>query len=203
MNKESLVYWLVHDANLFENHPELIHSTKVVSSKLDQRKISFGQNSVSSKWPDDVIIYIDGSSPVDYMLCNKRINLISERAKLVIENIADKDIEYLPVQILQADGQIYNKMRYWAINILTVINAIDWQNTRWSTPRPPNQNDPLAVLKVILPCLNANIIGNANIFHIEIGGKIRSSTFISLLIKQELEKSGCIIGMEFEPIETI
>lgn len=202
MKSEPLVYWLVYNANFLDDHPEYICSKKVTSTEFDSSLLSFGRGSLLPIWPNDVEIFITGNQPVDYLLSDVHIDLVSDRVKMIFEEKANDDIELLPVNVMYDDGKPYDKMKYWAINILTIVDALDWENTRWSTPKPPNRNDPLVYMNIIKPSIYAMKIGDANIFRLEVAGKIKAQKFVSLKIKKELERLGFTVGMQFTPIKT-
>lgn len=202
MKKEYLAYWLVADGDIVEDHPEFISVTKSENLDFDYGQLAFGRSRLSNTWPDHFKIFISGNEPVDFLYCSPYVNAVSDRVKRIISTIAKNDVEFLPVQVVYENGNPYTQLEYWVLNILTVVDALYWQNTKWTTPTPPGLTDPLAHSKILQPCLYANKIKNANLFRLEVAGKITGSRFVSLLIKRELEKSGNTVGIEFAPVMT-
>ncbi|GEM_PF-3186969 len=59
MGKQYLVYWVIHDGDLFENHPELICATQTnITPNFDQKQLVFGQGKISKSWPEDVSVLV-------------------------------------------------------------------------------------------------------------------------------------------------
>lgn len=199
----NLVYWLVHDGELFEKHRELILPTRVDRPEFDEKQLTFGRGSIRNIWPEDVKIFVIGSQSVDLLLCTPHINIVSDRAREVIQNLAPDDVEFLPVKVFGQNGKEYNQMAYWAIYVLRVVDPLDWVHTKWTTPFSPSKDDPSAYMKIIKPCFFADKIRDINFFRLEVGGKIRGSMYISSVLADAVTTSGCSVGMEFTPIKTI
>jgi hypothetical protein len=202
MENDYLVYCLVNDSYIFDDNPDLISIPKVVKPEFDQKLFSYGKGRLATIWPKNITFYINGNQPVDLLLCTPHIEIVSDRAKNVIEGISQDDIEFLPVNIQYISGEPYKKMRYWAINVLTIIDALDWENSKWTKTPTPNMNDPMAYMALTVPSMNTNKIINHKFFRIIIGEKIIGRKYLSLVMKKELEKSGFTIGMQFTPIKT-
>lgn len=202
MKKEYLAYWLVADGDFVEDHPEFISVTKTEKPDFDYGQLAFGRERLGNTWPDHFKVSVAGKLPVDFLYCSPYVNAVSERVKQIISPIAAQDVEFLPIQVEHENGNAYTQMDYWVLNILPVVDALYWQNTKWTTPTPPGLTDPLAHTKILQPCLYANKIKNTNLFRLEVAGKITGSRFISLAIKRELEKSGNTVGIEFAPVMT-
>lgn len=204
MGKQYLVYWVIHDGDLFENHPELICATQTnITPNFDQKQLVFGQGKISKSWPEDVSVLVSGTEPVDFLLCTPYIEIVSSRAKDVIEDLANDEVEFLPVEVFFEDGKPYMSMKYWAINILLTLDALDWEQTIWTDPSPPRRDDPLAALSIIKPCLFAKNIENHHFFRIRVASRVDSPKYISRELKQRLENKKFVLGMEFGPIKAI
>ncbi|HNS38492.1 MAG TPA: hypothetical protein PKM01_11970, partial [Anaerolineaceae bacterium] len=204
MGKQYLVYWVIHDGDLFENHPELICATQTnITPNFDQKQLVFGQGKISKSWPEDVSVLVSGTEPVDFLLCTPYIEIVSNRAKDVIEDLANDEVEFLPVEVFFEDGKPYMPMKYWAINILLTLDALDWEQTIWTDPSPPRRDNPLAALSIIKPCLLAKNIENHHFFRIRVASRVDSPKYISRELKQRLENKKFVLGMEFGPIKAI
>jgi hypothetical protein len=203
MIDNALVFWLIHDGYIHDDNPELIYVPKVVHPNFNEDLLSNGEGRLQSVWPRDISFYITGDQPVDLLLCTPRIDLISNRAKEVVERINREDVEFLPVQVCNTNGKPFLKMSYWVINVLSVVDALDWNNSRWTKTSPPSRDAPMVYMDLIKPCIYANKIQSMDFFQIIVADKKSYEKYISKRLKKELQKSGCTIGMEFTPIKTI
>lgn len=203
MEKKYNAYWLLNDFNLLEDRLELIRVAKPeISTNFNEFLLNSGNTRMIDIWPKDVYIPIQGYIPVDLLICTPYIEAVSDAAKWVITKMAQEEIEFLPIRVYDENGNPYTKTNYWVINILTVIDAIDWVNTRWFSKTPPRKDDPNAQMDIIKPCLiNSKIIGH-NIFLIKVAEKVNRSIYLSYSLMNELTKEGCAVGMEFSPIKT-
>jgi hypothetical protein len=202
MKREYPAYWLVADGDIVEDHPEFISVTKTEIPNFDYGQLAFGRDRLANTWPDHFKVFVSGNEPVDFLYCSPYVNAVSDQVREIISPIAAHDVEFLPIQVVHENGIAYTQMVYWVLNILTVVNALYWPNTKWTTSTPPDLTDSMAHAKILQPCLYANKIKNANLFRLEVAGKITGSRFISLAIKRELEKSGNTVGIEFAPVMT-
>lgn len=203
--KNCKAYHLLHDAYYDETYTEAIIVPKNGTrySHFDERLISFGRGSLKTLWPSDLTVSVTGKKPVDYLFCSAYIDAVSERVRNVIQKIAPLDVEFFPLDVFFEDGRPFSTMKYWAIYVLPIVDALDWANTIWSTENTPARNDPTAFLSIIKPRLIESRIIDKNIFRIEVASKITSGTYISHLVKTSLIKAGCTIGMDFGQIKTI
>jgi hypothetical protein len=203
MKKIHLAYWIVNEFSLFEDHPELIFSNRtVINPEFDQKKLMFERNSLFHVWPHDVRVYVAGNEPVDLLLCTAYMEIVSERAKRIIEELARAEVEFLPISVYQDDGNPYAPMNYWVLHVMTFLDALDWENTMWTKPPPPDKNRLPASIGIIKPCLKTQVIENHHIYGLEVAGKIRSGKYVSPTLKDALTKSGCSIGIVFSPVKT-
>ncbi|NTV36683.1 MAG: hypothetical protein HGA53_06990 [Anaerolineaceae bacterium] len=204
MKKDYLVYWVVHDGNLFEDYPELICATKTdIDPNFDQKQLVFGRGRIGQGWPEDVLVFVSGTKPVDLLLCTPYLEIVSERAMKIIKELAPDEVEFLPVRVFHEDGKPYVAMKYWGINVLSILDALDWEHTTWTEPIPPNKDDPLAALSIIKPCLFADKVENHHFFRLIVTSRVYSSKYVSRELKRRLEKEKYVVGIEFGPIKTI
>ncbi|MEL7590045.1 MAG: DUF1629 domain-containing protein [Anaerolineaceae bacterium] len=203
--KINKVYKLLHDAYVYDSYPGafLVPKNGIKYSRFDEKLISFGRGSLKNLWPQDMTVNITGITPVDYLFCSVNIDAVSDHARTVIEKISPLDVEFFPLDVIDEDGMPIIKTKYWVINVLTIIDALDWDNTKWTTGKPPTKKDPTAFLSIIKPCLIESKINGRNIFRIEVANQTTSGKFISHFLRKSLEKEGCTIGMDFGQIKTI
>jgi len=203
MNKTK-VYKLIHDAYVDDEYHDAILVPKKGTkfSNFDEKLISFGRGSLKALWPQDLTVNVTGTQPVDFMFCTAYIEAVSERAKMVIETLSPLDVEFYPLDVFSEDGKPFNSMKYWAIYIMTILDALDWENTMWKETIPPARNDPKAFMSFIRPCLIESKIKDTNIFRIEVAGETTSGKFVSNKLRTALKKEGCAIGMDFGQVKT-
>lgn len=203
-NHESKVYWVVHDGNFLNAHPEYILEEKVIiNPSFNDKRLNFDRGSIMKDWPDGVSIYVSGSKPVDLLLCSPYIDIVSDRARQIFQELAPGEIEFLPVQVYQTNGRPFEAMQYWAIHVLTVLDALAWDETVWVTPVPPQRDDPTAFMSIIKPVFYENKLGNHKVFRFEVNGQVRSGWYVTKDVKEALVKEKCFIGIEFYPVKTI
>lgn len=204
MKNDHKVYWIINNSYLFENHPEYIRSSKiVVGENFDEKRLCFDRGPIGSDWPGSVQVLVNGTEPVDLLLCSPYIEIVSDRVRIIIQELSPEEVEFLPVNVFQTNGQAYKAMKYWAINILTILDVLSWDDTVWVGPTPPQKDDPMAVLAIIKPRFFDIGIRDHHIFRYEVNGKIRPGWYISIELMRRLRKQKCTIGFEFGPILTV
>lgn len=203
MKKEYLVYDIVPNSYMFEDHPEFISRIKTeINPEFDQFKVSFGRKRILEDWPKNVTVYFSGWRNSDYGYCTPYIQIVSDRAKRIIEEVAEDQVEFLPVKSVFEDPKADQSMKFWAINVINIVDALDWDSTVWSKSPPPSREDPDAYSWIIKPCFYSNKIINQHIFRYEVNGNVKSSFYVSNELRQRLIKAKCFIGIEFAPVKT-
>lgn len=204
MKKEYLVYHIVLNSYMFEDHPEFLFALKTeIDPNFNVYQLSFGRGKLIQDWPENVTVYFSGWRCADYQICPSLIEIVSDRTKKVIEEVAEDQVEFLPVKSVFEDPKADQSMKFWAINVINIVDALDWDSTVWSKNPRPSREDPDAYSWIIKPRFYANKIENQHIFRYEIAGKVDSSIFVSNELRQRLIKAKCFIGIEFAPVKTI
>lgn len=155
---------------------------------------------LQNKWVDDFTIYTQGTIPVDYFLAGGFYDVVSDPVRRTVQAMIEKErVEFLPVRVVSVATNEEIE-RYWAINVIENIDALDWEKTIWTTPKVP-YDDNQAYSKIIRPVLKFELTKNVNIFHLSVEGRIKSGIYISWQLKKALEDANSILGMEFTPIK--
>ncbi|MBI9050052.1 MAG: hypothetical protein JEZ00_11570 [Anaerolineaceae bacterium] len=198
--KKNNIYSLLNDVNLYDNKPELITANNIqISNTFEPSKLLSEQRRLNKDWVDDATIWVNGHIPVDYLTCSNYIEVLSSKAKDIIEEFAKDEVEFLPITVklvLKSDIQY----RYWVIHVLNYIEPLDWENTIWSK-KPDSKKDSLAYLSIIKPVFYSDNVENSNFFKINIVGKTRHSIYLSEIIKTKLIREKCNLGMDFGKIK--
>lgn len=202
--KKTYYFHLLVDGNIIENHPELIIAkTKDLGLGFDEKLLEYSQTSLLSVWPDNISVFITGTEPMDLVLCTPWMEMVSERAKNIMERYPLDQVEFLPITVYDEEGKEFSKMKYWVLHVYKIIaDALDWETTKWLDPSPPSKDDPWARGKIIIPSFFIEKVRNEDLFRCEVAGKVNSSLYISAGLKRALTKEGSTIGMDFSPART-
>lgn len=200
-NKSS-VYRLLLNSYFNDDNPSSINDREFDDRGFDTNLLLSG-NQVKNNWPRNFIVYVEGVKPVDYMLINGPLQIISDRVKEIIQ-LVDENIcvEFLPVIMANWKTKDILDIKYWTINILEKLDILDWENTYWTTNEIP-YDDPNALSKIIKPALKGDKVKNKHIFSILVNNKTNWHIFVSDVLKDQLEKKHATLGMEFTPIKVV
>lgn len=200
MREKPLVYRLIFNGNLFDDNPSLISELRLEDCGFNGQLMSCG-HSLRNQWPSAFAVYVRGTEPVDYFLCGTYYEVVSENFAKVANSLGGTSgVEFLPIKVFQEDKKEI-PYKYSVMNITQTLDALDWEHTLWVNKKIP-YDDPTAVLNIIKPTFKAESIHGVNIFQISVNGKIRTGTYVSVLLKQNLERAGATLGLEFMPIKT-
>ena len=199
MKGNPLVYRLIFDGNLFDDNPSLISEFRMEDCGFDGQLMSCGRF-LCNEWPSEFAVFVRGTEPVDYFLCGAHYQVVSENFVKVICSLGDmSEVEFLPIKVFQEDKKEI-PCKYSVMNVTNTLDALDWEQTCWINKKIP-YNDPNAVLNIIKPAFKAEVVNGVNIFQISVKEKIRTGTYISALLKRNLERTGATLGLEFMPIK--
>jgi hypothetical protein len=202
--KEILCFWLIPSESDNPDNLEFVISGKCkFNIDFDENLMVYSQEPLISRWPENVTINVDGSVPVDFLVITPSLSVVSDRVKVMIEQIAGGEVEFLPIKIHIVGCNPITELMYWAIHILNVVDALNWEHTRWTVTPPPMRNDPMATLRIIKPCFRLNKIQSINIFRFEVSNIIKPSIYISKKLKEALENESYTVGMNFTPVKTV
>jgi hypothetical protein len=132
-------------------------------------------------------------------MCGAEYYVISDSAMKIIKSCAESSVEFLPVKIVSLDikaplGQ------YWIMNTLNNIDALNWEQTIWSTSEVPYGDEWASFIK---PAFNLAQIKNQHIFLLRVGKHIRSGIYVSETLRYNLNRNKAVLGMDFMPIKVV
>jgi len=204
MDKTS-VYELIQNFNLLTDKKELLNAeTKELDLGFDERLLTFGRTSLQNSWPKNVPVYVTGTEPIDLIMCSPWMDLISERAKSIVEGFPLIDVEFLPVDTYDEFGNKYTRMNYWVLHVYNVIeDGLDWESTVWTKSTPPRKGENLLHVGIIKPALYLEKVQNQHLFRVEGFRGVYPGLYISSGLRRALRKEKCALGMDFTPIRTV
>ncbi|HXF86679.1 MAG TPA: DUF1629 domain-containing protein [Anaerolineales bacterium] len=201
MTKRALIYKLLHDAELFEKKPLLITTTRREGKGFDNNLLNKGI-SVKDIWPSSFTVFVSGTQPVDYLSCGLNLEALSLPAKQVIEaTVGPGSVEFLPVSIVNEDAQEPIR-QYWILNVLSHIDALDWEHTMWIPDEIP-YNKPDAHLDFIKPAFKLQAVESQHMFLLRVRERINAAIYISAALRKNLERAHAVLGMDFMPIKVV
>ncbi len=194
-------YHLVFAGTLFDDDPSLLVASRVEKHDFDETLLEKG-TSVIGQWPHDLTVFARGSRPVDYFIAGPYFVVVSENFVKAVDSVGgERDVEFLPVRVVLENGNEARE-RYWVVNVMRVLDALDWAHSVWSTTEV-RRDDPDAFLYLIKPAFRATAIRNAVLFQVRIGSMVSPGIYISGLLKRTLESTNAALGLEFQPIKVI
>jgi hypothetical protein len=148
-------------------------------------------------WPEGVTFFVQGEHLEDYLLSVlDGWILVSERVRRIVDDCAAGDVQLLPVRVTHKETQV-NFGPYWLLNVIRLIEALDWDHTRWFHPEKKYE-DEHPVLDIAKVALNLRALQGVDIFRLKVKDASRG-VFISQRLKERLERAGAI-GFKFIPV---
>ncbi len=148
-------------------------------------------------WPEGVTFFVQGEHVEDYLFSTLHgWLLISERARGALEECAATEVQFLPVRVIHKKKQV-EIGPYWLLNVLRLIEALDWNRTRWLHPERKHE-DEHPVLDIVKVALNLSVLKGVNIFRLKVKDTTRG-VYISQELKECLEHAG-VSGFKFIPV---
>lgn len=193
---ETKIYHLMMNGNLWDDAPDLLFEVSHDDREFDYFSLCKGK-SVSKNWPSDFVINVTGKTLVDFFYCGAYYTVISDKAKEIFEQFS-QSVEFLPIHLKHEDTQKIMP-NYWVLNILEVLEVLDWENTYWIEKIIP-YNEPDAYSRIIKPALIGKLI-NKDVFHINVGGKVTRTVFVSNNLRRMLINVNTRMGMSFGPVK--
>lgn len=150
-------------------------------------------------WPEGITIsFTRGEHAEDFMLGGLHWLLVSERVRQVFAQHQIEGTQFLPVRVIhQKTGKEVG--RYWALNVVQEIEALDWTHTLWTTS-DPKEIEEWAAVHILRPALIWEKVQGNDVFRLRIQGEGDVSVFISARLKQWLEEAEATSGFSFFPI---
>lgn len=189
-------FWLLHNHNLGKNQ-ELMRCIDINLNNFNMSLLRYSRDELIDIWPSNFTASFSGSLELDYFTVDKYLDIVTTAVKNEIEKFTKNDVEFLPIKIHWIDDLPHKKSQYWVIHIRKVIDALNWEKTRWISNEYQDLHDPTILLNIIEPALRSEVIKGGNIFRIEISGKVYKRVFISYELKKSLFLAGCTKGMDF------
>lgn len=183
-----------------DSDPLAMICTEWDSQGFDQYRLYEGE--WISDWPEGITFYVEGLHPEDYLFSavNDWIS-VSERVRQVCEDFEEckvKGVQFLPVRVVHKEtGEEIGP--YWVLNVVQVVEALDWERTRWLYPEKKDQHkDP--IFNIVKEAFRWEPLKRIDVFRLSIKGQIGTSVYISQRLKWCLEQAGATKGFKFIPI---
>lgn len=145
-----------------------------------------------SYWPPDMTFFCDQGYADDY-LCNPLgWFLFSERVQAILNQIAAKDIEFLPARVIEL-GTGKELKGYRVMNIVRICDAFDRDRSIW-LPFKRDRTEPSGTKKL---AIDKDKVGDAKIFRL--ADQPYNNPIITRTVKERLEAVGAT-GFWFIPL---
>jgi hypothetical protein len=147
-------------------------------------------------WPLNSEIMVKGQNPTESLFCPlKPWLLVSRKVRTTLEEYAFQGIQFLPIRVLHQSG--IEIPGYSIINILEMVEGLDYENSTWLTSEKWNVEYPqLDILEI---AIRKEAVINKDIFRIK---EMKTQIFVSNHLKRCLKKNGAITGFKFLPVIT-
>ena len=89
----------------------------------------------------------------DCLANNSGIPIVNQRLRLLLENIASNDVQFLPVTVLCTDRELAN---YFFVNVTIHVDAVDKEKSKISIIKVPDADDVEIMKK---PVYKPNALG--------------------------------------------
>lgn len=188
---------IFYQISMTDSSPKALMAPKRDAKGFDEYRFYKGQ--WIEDWPENITIsFTRGEHAEDFMLGGPHWMLVSERVRQVFVQHRIEGVQFLPVKV------IYQKTaeeagKYWALNVVQEIEALDWVHTLWATS-DSTEIQKWAAIHILRPALIWEKVQGSDIFRLRIQGEGDVSVFISARLKQWLEEAGATSGFSFFPI---
>lgn len=121
----------------------------------------------------------------------------SQKALDILIRLTKNSIETIPFTITKES----KSLSYYFINVLTVLEALDTENTKWVKPEErDSSNHP--ILNIAIPALKRSVVSDNPLFLLKVKSDISPGLYISSSLKTAFEEAN-ITGIEFKEIKTV
>jgi hypothetical protein len=157
---------------------------------------AFDKDKLIREWPSNIVFSMKMlREPDDIFVPGLCPWAISGRAKQIFERYDQGQVQYLPVSVIDvSDGKEIGP--YWILNVLKVIEGVDYEHTRWVDPIL-REKDEYPSLNILQEALRREAVSGAHIFRLSIFGKSSREVYVSSVLKQSLEKEGASKQISF------
>jgi hypothetical protein len=145
-------------------------------------------------WSSDITLYVKGKNPTDYLFNPlSPWFIISKRAQMAVDHLNVVGIQFLPVHVFHTSGV---EIPGYAIgNVLTIVEALDYEHTVWMTPDREHVTYPQ--LNVLEEALQKKKVASFDIFRL---AELRTQIYVSEHFRESLERRRATIGFGFKPV---
>jgi hypothetical protein len=149
-------------------------------------------------WPAEITFsYAEGEHAEDRLLGIPHWVLVSERVRQVFLRHQIRGVQFLPIKAIhKKTGKEVGK--YWALNVVQEIEALDWTHTLWTTT-DLRKIEKHAAGYILREALLWEPLRNIDIFRLKVQER-GLTIFISARLKQWLKEAGATSGFSFFPI---
>lgn len=157
-------------------------------------KDSLTKGAPITDWSSDATLLVNGKNPTDYLFYPlSPWFTISKKAQIALEEANIEGIQFLPVHVIHKSG--IEIPGYAIVNVLTIIEALDYEHTSWLTPDREQVTYPQ--LNILEEALQRKKIEGLEIFRLV---ELRTEIYISNIFKECLERKKATIGFGFMPV---
>jgi hypothetical protein len=141
---------------------------------------------------------VRGEREEDYIVVGLHWMVVSEKVRQIFRRCEVKDMQFLPINVVHIEtGKQFGP--YWALNVLKIADAVNWEKTRWVTlPAPRDEYPIFGVRKMVI---DANKLKDLDIFRVGKNAKAHTWVFISRKLKECLIDSD-VTGFKFIPVDS-
>lgn len=193
--RKSLVYHLYMGETKNAN---LINYAKKDEKGFKESTLHKGK-SVKAKWPDGFTVLVSGTQPLNFFMCGPRYYVVSKSTMETIKFLSESSVEFLPAKIVSQDTETLVG-QYWIMNILSNIDALNWEQTMWSTSTIPYGDEWASFIK---PAFNFDVVKDQHLFLLRVGNNIRTGIYVSEALRYSLKRNKATLGMDFIPIKVV
>ena len=179
--------------------PLVISSSIVDASIAKSLEYSLNKGESRKGLQLDVTINADGFELEDVILSTLSSThfAFSQKALDILIRLTTNSIETIPFTITKES----QSLPYYFINVLTVLEALDTENTKWVRPEErDSSNHP--ILNIAIPALRSSVVAYIPLFLLKVKSDISSGLYISSNLKTAFEEAN-ITGIEFKEIKTL
>jgi hypothetical protein len=107
--------------------------------------------------------------------------VFSEQVRQAFEQCSVEGVQFLPVRVVNSETR-EEIGPYWVSNVLRLVEALDWDQTRWFHPESIHE-DEHPVLDIIKEALRAEPLMGIEVFRLKIKGDT-GQVYISSCLKR-------------------
>ncbi len=165
---------------------------------FNRHRLNSGHHIGNDEWPHNATFYMSDGLLDDYLIGGMSYFPMSDRLKGAIESLVGDGAQFLPVQIKQGADNPTQK-QYWIMNVLQVVDALDWKRTKWVNPQKV-LTDPHPVLNIAIPVLEAASLQGISVFNLKIKDDISPQVYVSERVMKSIRNRGVDVGLKLRPI---